>query len=86
MIKNDNIKKEKRVNPQKKLCPDCDKSFMKSYIKTHMVKMHGVSCNICDSKFKTENYMMTHRELSHSQAAIHIVKDVLNSKWEAKKR
>ena len=41
MIKNDNIKKEKRVNPQKKLCPDCDKSFMKSYIKTCMEKMHG---------------------------------------------
>ena len=85
MIKYDNVKKEKNMDRQKQVCPHCEKQFVKSYLKTHIEKMHCVQCNICENKFKNDSDMKTHRELNHSQTAINIVKDVLNTRQDVTK-
>ena len=79
MINNVIVKKKKNLNGQKHLCPHCEKPFVKNYLKTHIEKMHCVQCNICENKFKNYTDMENHRELNHSQAAINIVKGVLNT-------
>ena len=86
LIKSDIIKKERPSRPERTACPDCEKPFTKGYIKTHMERMHIVKCDICEKSFKTQSDMKNHRKLTHSQAAIDIVQDVLNTKKEADSR
>ena len=74
------LDKKEKPGQGKSKCPHCEKNFWKSYIKTHIERMHIVQCNICEKGFKTINEMENHRMCNHSQAAINIVKEVLKSK------
>ena len=80
LIKNEIIKKEKVPDQEKTICSHCEKLFGKGYIKKHVEKMHIVPCNICDKRFKTLTDMNNHSKLTHSQAAIEIVHEVLKTK------
>ena len=44
-----------------------------------MLKIHP-PCNICEKNFKTVNEMKTHRNETHSKAAIEISTQVLKTK------
>ena len=63
----DLMKKSSIVIKDRTKCTDCEKSFGNRYLKTHMVKMHNNTCNICNTTFesvvKLNNHMMqTHRQ------------------------
>ena len=75
------IMKNAKINTAERVkCTDCQKSFGKGYIKTHMVKMHKNSSSICNKTFKKVYELKVHKDNSHSQADIEIIKDIKQTK------
>ena len=67
-------------NKDRSHCEICDKSFGAGYIKTHIIKMHKPTCNICDKIFECLSDLIKHKTETHSKAAIEIIKEVTEPK------
>ena len=65
----DTIKKSNGINKDRVQCTDCEKSFGKRYIKTHMVKIHMNSCDICRNIYKLKKNSVTTRLKSIAKKA-----------------
>ena len=66
-----NIMKKSTINITDRVqCFDCEKSFGKGYIKTHMIKMHKTKCSLCNKTFQREHDLRNHTKNVHEKSEL----------------
>ena len=75
-----NIMKNSTINITDRVqCLDCEKSFGKGYIKTHMVKMHKNKCSLCKKTFQKVYDLKNHEKNVHNKSENDIHKNAKQS-------
>ena len=66
------------INKDRIKCTECEKSFEKRYIRTHVEKMHNNICDVCNNIFKSAYKLKEHKFQIHKHTPKLVFKDTTN--------